>query len=1439
MASESDSLRASSTTGETFTPLTSSTSDDSGAATASGVHRVGMIRQSAAASVPVQPSLNITIDLHECRYPPANTTVKNRTTGGDTSQSPKRDREEFKPTAARDENGFLIYYDATLSTKWRSLKSGQVVKTPLEHREGGKYFMLPLPPGYSAREQREKLKKSQLWANQKATLKSMKKNEIKSDRVYSEPVIDTAMSPASSSGYATAALPVRGRPPLTPRKGRSVERRVSKSPSNGPLKQTKPVSVERLLGEMRDMNTTTVSKLKKYRSASWGTETTRISTILSGDDQRRVDAVFARTTFEGHGFVEMQDEGKISYATADQLEKCYTELSNYKMEVHLLESSLRNASSTNTELHTTIRGNLESSQAHLSMLHGRLSQESDTARQLPVALDRIFELESQLQGVGHGHQDIEMHDALETALIDAALTNAAVTNTVNRVERISEDAAARQVGRAESEISKLRLSNDNLLRQLGEENAHRLADIANVGLERAELNAKIADLELSLKSRRLSREQQSSFAEELDESRKIVNVMADEVDEYKQFLENNHSMIHELECEEQNAVDELQAEKTKVTELELTMRDRNKLEIFSMNRQDSDGNLETTTELKSELAESTDKKIEVIALLEDWKTAYRQLQKDQKDWEIGWYDEEACVETCRVEVAEQLHELGVQDAVLISLRAHIDNVGDPGQNYQDPSFQRTQAFKFQSELVDARREVSVLKADVVRMTDSKKVEIDTLRNDIFRLQANNNKLLLDIAERREVERSSSSWSNVDPLTPPKGEVTQPNNLSIQDQTYESENRAAIPSSEFEAQAAGFELVDTPDRISESSPEFALLEKFEQKMQEKFVESEQIARDAVRRSEASEEALLKKSRSVDFRREEVKEVQTTLLTAAKAGDTTIEVDSNEDFPIGCQVCIGNMYRSEVRTVVGHGSLILQTPLRYHHEAGAGVYLFQSDYNRPNDEYYEEWNEEEDQDDNNININFGTGDARQSTPNQSDFEESDTSRGSGGKINVSGGGGQSYSKLNLKFKFPKVYQEIDDYHERFGEEILRISSRSDDKEKQFYDKIRLINDLEKPLVWLDRVPKRYVRLDREVRLKLEDAVRERTDLVNIIQRLRTDHRARRVPLTSRRMLVAFYASLAINSTIFEVVGLKSLTSLEYFGDNRAEEFYTEFQKKYSMMHRTEGALTDHQVRDLLHNELQKSLGPGSIELDLRDWEKSHTKNERTLYNLLQCYREWMARKKLRENSAASLQQGHHKNKNTPDYTRMSRSATRRLRAHALVEAKGKGGGDYSKGKGGKDTKGKGKDTSKGKGKGREEKGGKPPKGKGKGKNDSGKANQFHQPQNTPPPPQVHTPRNTVDRDVNGVPIAKHDDHGNRLNLCWWFQTEHNGGHRCPRKQNECMYIHAKCKYGEFPFITQPRSRSSTPAPAPDGKGKTKTKAKPKGKSRPNSPSPKKQP
>ena len=140
---------------------------------------------------------------------------------------------------------------------------------------------------------------------------------------------------------------------------------------------------------------------------------------------------------------------------------------------------------------------------------------------------------------------------------------------------------------------------------------------------------------------------------------------------------------------------------------------------------------------------------------------------------------------------------------------------------------------------------------------------------------------------------------------------------------------------------------------------------------------------------------------------------------------------------------------------------------------------------------------------------------STPNQSDFEESDTSTGSqGGRLSVSSG---SYSKIQLRFRFPKTYVEIDDYHERLGEEILRVSGRSDDKDRIFYDRIRQIKDFEKPLPWLDRVPKRYVKLDREVFTKLEESIKDREELMIIVKRLRTDYRSKGEKLTSRRLLV----------------------------------------------------------------------------------------------------------------------------------------------------------------------------------------------------------------------------------------------------------------------------------------------------------------------------------
>ena len=129
----------------------------------------------------------------------------------------------------------------------------------------------------------------------------------------------------------------------------------------------------------------------------------------------------------------------------------------------------------------------------------------------------------------------------------------------------------------------------------------------------------------------------------------------------------------------------------------------------------------------------------------------------------------------------------------------------------------------------------------------------------------------------------------------------------------------------------------------------------------------------------------------------------LYLGPKQADTKIEVENNDDFPIGCQISIGNMHVNEVRTVTGHGSLILSSPLRYSYDSGTGVFLYQSTYDRYTEEYNpddDNWGDE-DYDDNGIIINLGT------TPNNSEYEDSDSSANSSGKVSV--GGGHGYSQL----------------------------------------------------------------------------------------------------------------------------------------------------------------------------------------------------------------------------------------------------------------------------------------------------------------------------------------------------------------------------------------------------------------------------------------------
>ena len=88
----------------------------------------------------------------------------------------------------------------------------------------------------------------------------------------------------------------------------------------------------------------------------------------------------------------------------------------------------------------------------------------------------------------------------------------------------------------------------------------------------------------------------------------------------------------------------------------------------------------------------------------------------------------------------------------------------------------------------------------------------------------------------------------------------------------------------------------------------------------------------------------------------------------------------------------------------------------------------------------------------------------------------------------------------------------------------------------------------------------------------------------------------------------------------------------------------------------------------------------------------------------------------------------------------------------------------------------------------------------------------------------------RDSHGVPIPIYNDKGHRVNLCWWFQTKKNGGHKCPRAQADCDFIHQPADEGKNEIFSVKRPRADSPAPKPKAKAKPKVKAKPKAKTKP---------
>ena len=140
MASESDSLFASSSTGmESVTPITSSSDQGSTApAPASGTYKINMLRRkSGSRSTPVAPVvtvLNIEQPVSGKAKAKSKAQAKPKSPIIRTA-SPKRTLEEYKPTVSMDSGGFFIFYDPRgRGSQWRNVMNGMFAKAPPEHQ---------------------------------------------------------------------------------------------------------------------------------------------------------------------------------------------------------------------------------------------------------------------------------------------------------------------------------------------------------------------------------------------------------------------------------------------------------------------------------------------------------------------------------------------------------------------------------------------------------------------------------------------------------------------------------------------------------------------------------------------------------------------------------------------------------------------------------------------------------------------------------------------------------------------------------------------------------------------------------------------------------------------------------------------------------------------------------------------------------------------------------------------------------------------------------------------------------------------------------------------------------------------------------------------------------------------------------------------------------
>ena len=125
-------------------------------------------------------------------------------------------------------------------------------------------------------------------------------------------------------------------------------------------------------------------------------------------------------------------------------------------------------------------------------------------------------------------------------------------------------------------------------------------------------------------------------------------------------------------------------------------------------------------------------------------------------------------------------------------------------------------------------------------------------------------------------------------------------------------------------------------------------------------------------------------------------------------------------------------------------------------------------------------------------------------------------------------------------------MDAYHIAVVDSVLAVSTRTDNKEKEFLNEVRTLA-IDDPK--LKEVPAKFMKMNRSLKATLKASCKNNTELQAQID---TEDRRQDGELTARQILAMIHAFFATDTSALEVITVAHIVAHQYqnYGDDKAD-------------------------------------------------------------------------------------------------------------------------------------------------------------------------------------------------------------------------------------------------------------------------------------------------